>query len=45
MNSTAAALGIGMLIGVFLFLFCLLVGWIDKMTAAMSKFFDKKDKQ
>jgi len=41
MNSTAAALGIGMLIGVVLFLVCLLVGWIDKMTAAMSRMFNK----
>jgi uncharacterized membrane protein YdbT with pleckstrin-like domain len=39
MNSTAAALGIGMIIGVVLFLVFLLVGWIDKMTAAMSRFF------
>jgi len=43
MNSTAAALGIGMLVGVFLFLICLLTGIIDKMTSAMSKFFDKKE--
>lgn len=39
MNSTAAALGIGMVIGVVLFLVCLLLGWIDKMTAAMSRLF------
>jgi hypothetical protein len=39
MNSTAEALGIGMLIGVVLFLVCLLAGWIDKMTAAMSRLF------
>lgn len=39
MNSTAEALGIGMLIGVVLFLVCLLLGWVDKMTAVMSKLF------
>ena len=39
MNSTAEALGIGMVIGVVLFLVCLLVGWVDKMTAAMSRIF------
>lgn len=39
MNSTAAALGLGLLVGVILFLVCLFVGWIDKMTAAMSKLF------
>jgi hypothetical protein len=39
MNSTAEALGIGMLIGVVLFLVCLLLGWVDKMTAAMSRLF------
>jgi hypothetical protein len=39
MNSTAEALGIGMVLGVVLFLVCLLVGWIDKMTAAMGKLF------
>jgi hypothetical protein len=42
MNSTAEALGIGMLIGVVLFLVCLLLGWVDKMTAAMSRLFDKQ---
>ncbi len=42
MNSTAAALGIGMLIGVALFLICLLLGWIDKLTAAMSRLFSNK---
>jgi hypothetical protein len=39
MNSTAEALGIGLVIGVVLFLICLLVGWVDKMTAAMSRLF------